>query len=177
MIDHLNSAYLASSAIAASASLRSRSASSACWWLAVSMGIAAVGLLRAEEAALWLDYHLRSALHLNGWYEDRRPLQLLFIIAVPLALFVAQRRLPTSRERPLTLALCAFYLLAVLAAIRFSSFHWSDAVFEQQLGPVTLSHAGQLFLLVVISAGALLYLHHTNGGALAQEHPSRKDAD
>lgn len=178
MIDHLNSAYLASSAIAGLASLRSRSVSSACWWLAVSIGIAAVGLLRAEEAALWLDYHLRNALHLKGWYEDRRPLQLIFIIAAPLALFLAHRRLPPSGERPLTFALGAFCLLAVLAAIRSSSFHWSDAVFEQQVGPLTLSHAGQLSLLIVISAVALLNLDPSIMMPSSEEGiPQEKDSD
>ena len=178
VIDQLNSVYLASSAMAALASLRSRSASSASGWLAVSIGIAAVGLLRAGEAALWLDYHLRSEFHVTGWYENRRPLQLGFILAASLALFLAHRRLPTTGERPLSFALDAFYLLAVLAVVRSSSLHWSDAVLEHQLGTVTLSHASQVILLIVISAVAVLNLKRgTSDGALAREYSLEIDSD
>ncbi|WP_341632050.1 hypothetical protein [Sphingomonas agri] len=154
MIGIINSAYLGTGAIAALASLKSRSPASAAWWVALSVGLTALGILRVVEAGVWSDNLLRSGLHQIGWYDKRRPIQVICITAFALALLPAQRLLPSGKAA-LTVAVFAFYGLAVLAALRSSSLHWSDALLGKQVASVTLGHATQIILLLVTLTAAL----------------------
>lgn len=149
----INGAYFVSCAIAAAASLNSRSRSGAGSWLTVSIGLAVLGLLRVAEAGVWTDDYLRNGLFELGWYGYRRVIQMVCIAAFALLLFAILARLP-ARRSTITLALLGFSGLSVFAAVRSSSLHWSDAVLSEQLGPIMVSHAIQFVLLLVTSAAA-----------------------
>ena len=151
MIDLIDGAYLATSVIAAFASLSASSRGNAGWWLLLSLSIAAIGLLRIADAALWVDDHLRGSLMLVGWYKYRRILQIAAIAAFGLVLIAVLRRIPAPSGRTLTVAVAGFYLLALTMAIRSSSLHWADALFHHRVGPLNFSQASQALLLLVIS--------------------------
>jgi hypothetical protein len=154
----IDDAYLASSAIAAFASLSAKSRRNAGWWLVVSIGIVVIGMLRIVEAALWMDDHLRRGLLVLGWYHYRRVLQIGCIAAFGLAFLSILKRLPRPSGRLLTFAVAIFYVLALTMAIRSSSLHWADAAFRQRISSVNLSEATQVLLLLAISLAALFEL-------------------
>jgi uncharacterized membrane protein YvlD (DUF360 family) len=155
----LSGAYLATSILAACASLNSGDRKTALLWLVVSLGVLSLGVLRIANAALWADDYLRNGLHVIGWYDERRPLQILFIAAFAIAILAILGRLRvTIRRGPLTVATCGFFALTIFAAIRSSSFHWSDAILARHVGLITLSHATQTALLAATSAAAVFDL-------------------
>jgi hypothetical protein len=175
MVDAINSIYLASSVLAACASLSSRLRVAACSWLVLSTGLLILGLLRMDQAGVWADDYLRRMLDMLGWYAYRRPLQVSCIAVVTLGLITGLKWLPAKGTRvPLTSAICAFCGLAVFAAVRSSSLHWSDEVLGELVGPLTLSHFVQIVLLIATSAAALFDLCSTtelkrNARALTEE--------
>jgi hypothetical protein len=129
----LNIAYLASSTMLALVAYVDRVGRDAARWLWLALGVLLIGLPRLAQGGLWADFYLQHTL--NDWslYGHRRTFQLLGILSVAVILSVALFRLGRSVERAsLKLAICAFYGLAVFAAIRVSSWHWSDAFLQRQ---------------------------------------------
>jgi hypothetical protein len=162
VLDLVNTGYLMSSAVAASAGLSTASRTNRRFWLGLSVGLLVFGLLRIARAGLFLDYYLELELRVLGWYDHRRPLQIGCLFLFCAALFVTLARLRGALEkRSLTTAISAFYLLAVYTAIRASSLHWSDAMLQHQIGPVALGHGTQSVLLVTISIAALVNTYST----------------
>lgn len=150
----IDSAYLATSLIAALTSLTSKSGRDAGSWLALSIGLCVLGVLRIADAGVWTDDYLRSGLIDLGWYDHRRPIQIACIASFAVALVPVLRLLSRGRP-PLIVGTSAFYGLALLAAAKFSSLHWTDAVLGEEIGSVTLSHATQIVLLLVTAVAAL----------------------
>ena len=159
----INAAYIVTGAIAAFASLSSRTQRDACWWLILSIGLLALALFRIAEAGVWVDDYLRHGLHVIGWYDHRRPLQVICIGAFALGLILARSRLSVIDRSSLVFATGTFCVLVVFAAIRSSSLHWTDAVLGESVGSVTLSHAIQVLLLLAISAAAFVDLRSRHG--------------
>lgn len=155
----LNIAYLASSTIVALVAYVDRGGRDAAKWLWLALGVLMIGLPRFAQGGVWADYYLQHIINDWGLYGHRRTFQLIGILTVALVLSVALLRLGRSVERTsLKLAICAFYALALFAAIRVSSWHWSDALLQRPIGPVTLSHAAQILPLLAISTAALFEL-------------------
>jgi hypothetical protein len=152
-------AYVVCCLITAFAALTSGSRRRAFWWLVISLGVLSLVLLRLADASVWLDSYFQKALYIFAWYAERRLLQVLAIVIVAVTLFILLRHLSVgSDDVTLRTAIGAFYLLAVLAAVRVSSLHWTDAVLQEQLGTLTLSHVAQLVFLIFISGAALFEL-------------------
>lgn len=159
MVGLVDIAYLICCPITALAGLRSRSSNNARSWFALSLGVLALGLLRVGQFGLWVDNCLEQGLYYLGWYSQRRPLQVTGIGLFALALIVALRRFRFgSRRSAIKSAIGGFCILATLAVIRLSSLHWSDAILQTQVGPLTLSHATQILSLLTISSAAVLEL-------------------
>jgi hypothetical protein len=157
----LGAAYFATGVLVALVAFKSISRRDALWWLGLGGGLAILGLLRSVEAGLWVDDYLQHSLHSTGLYEHRRLLQLSVILGFALVLFIALRSLPASARRwPSKVAIGSFYALAVFAAIRSSSWHWSDVALQRQIGSMTLSHGTQLVLLLIILAAGISELEH-----------------
>jgi hypothetical protein len=150
----LNSAYFAICALTVFAGVRGRNQSLKTWWFALATGMLAIGLLRTADASLWTDFYLQRALAEMNVYGGRRPLQLLGIIAFGLMLVLFVRQRPKRRPKSLDVAIWAFSGLALFAAIRISSWHWSDALLERQIARMTASYAIQFSLLAVLAAAA-----------------------
>lgn len=159
MVGVVDIAYLLSCPIAALAGLKTNSRHSRPWWFAISLGVLSLELLRLAEASLWLDSYLQKSLHILAWYDQRRSLQVLAIVAFALALLIGLRSLRVGPDEfPLRGAIGAYYVLVVVVAIRLSSLHWTDAVLQRPVGTLSLSHAVQLMLLMLISGAALMDL-------------------
>jgi len=155
--DILSIAYLTTAAASALASLRCPSLRTAGWWLVLAIGVELVGLLRAAEAALWIDGYVQHRMRAAGWYDYRRPLQLVCILLFAGCLLLLFRRLPfTGKNRPLAFGTGSFICLLMFAFIRFSSLHWADSLLGEHLGSTTFSHSAQFILLtVILIAGSL----------------------
>jgi hypothetical protein len=157
----LNIAYLASSTLLALVAFMDRVGRDAVKWLWLALGVLLIGSSRYTRGGVWADDYLQHSINNWGLYGHRRMFQLLGILSVALILSVAFLRLGRSVERaPLKSALWAFYALAVFAAVRVSSWRWSDAFLQRQIGPLRLSHAAQILPLFAISTAALFELRH-----------------
>lgn len=166
MVDFIDAAYLVTGSVGACTSLKSTDRGTAAVWLLISVGVIGLGLLRISEAGVWTDDYLRSGLYAVGWYAERRAIQVACIVVFAFAMFFALRSLgPVAKRTSVIIAVFAFYTLAVLAAVRASSLHWSDAVLGEQVGSVMLSHAAQAILLLV-TAIAALFEYFTNSRKL-----------
>ena len=120
--------------IAAFADLKGTAENRTGCWLALSLGVLALGLLRIDHVGLRVDYYLEQSLHGLGWYEQRRLLQIIGIAVFAVLSFVAlRRRRLVFKNAASNTALGAFYVLAMLGAIRLSSLHWTDEILARQL--------------------------------------------
>ena len=166
-------AYLISSTLLALVAYVDRVGRDAARWLWLAFGVLLIGLPRFARGGVLADYYLQHTLNNWGLYDHRRTIQLLGVLSVAVILSVTLLRLGRSVERAsLKLAIWAFYALAVFAAIRVSSWHWSDAFLQRQIGPVTLSHAAQVLPLLAISAAALFELRR----AASEKQSGRSEA-
>lgn len=142
------------------------------WWLAITIMLIAILTVRAAEPAQWLDGALQQWLHALGWYDHRRPIQMM-AIALAVLFLIAIAALMRARtrgiRRPAKCAAAAMFLLLVLAAIRGSSLHWTDAILEQRIATAMFSHLLQAALLVVITASALWTFAERSGGAVLKD--------
>lgn len=164
----LNISYLATSAILAFASLASGNSRGAKLWLALSVAILLLDGLRTAQASVWVAMYVDGQLRGTAWYAHRRPVQVACIAACAVALWVFLIRMRSSPARqtqsrfrrsglsadlPTTFAISGFCALLFLAAVRCSSFHWTDALLSMPLGPLMLSHVLQAILLFLITTG------------------------
>lgn len=157
VIGLVNTAYLVCGLTTTVAALTNTSAKRRHWWYALSAATCVLELLRLGDASLWAGRYLEEALQVLGWYERRRILQVAAISIFAIVCLAILRRMRVgSRPWALRTAISGFYALALLAAIRFSSLHWTDLILQRPVGMLSVSYAAQIILLMVISGAALL---------------------
>jgi len=131
------------------------------WWLVIAMILIAIAVVRAAQPGRWLDGDLQQWVRALGWYDYRRPVQVVGIGVAILLLLVGAKLMRTTEQDvtwPARFAAIALFLLLALAAVRGSSLHWTDAVLERDFAGLILSHALQATLLATICASAICRL-------------------
>ena len=98
-------------------------------WRALLLCMLALGINKQLDLQTALTEAGRMLAFHQGWYEDRRPVQKLFIASLcvaALAGFVAVATLAYHVPRSTRLALCGLVVLTAFVLIRASSFHHVD---------------------------------------------------
>jgi hypothetical protein len=158
MIDIIDATYLGACGVTAIASLSSRVRAECIGWVALSVALLCLGILRIEKAGLLIDPYLQQGLHHLGWYGHRRTLQVLCVAGFAMAVWALFRKLPPSKVPSFSCALFSFYELLLFVAIRLSSLHWTDILLSEPLSSTTVGRSIQVALLAAISVGACIHL-------------------
>ncbi len=127
------------------------------FWAPVAVLLLLLGINKQLDLQSWLTQVLRDLSHQQGWYDDRRPLQLAFVAALAgggtlglIAMAVVLRRdLPR-----IGVALVGLGVLVTFVAARAASFHHMDALLRS--GPLPLNWVAELGGLVLILLNAWL---------------------
>ena len=106
------------------------------FWLVAGLLLAAMGVARATNLANSAGNAARQLAEADGWYDDRRPAQLVVVVALAalwiwVGLFVHRHRDHGRKSRgPMTMTIILASLL-VLGSVRTVSFHYSDSLLNR----------------------------------------------
>jgi hypothetical protein len=103
----------------------------------------------------------------QGWYENRRIVQLFFVAFVALGglCSVALMRRLVRKHADLRLPLFGFVVLLVFVVIRAASFHHVDQLINFRMGAVRMNWVLELGAISLVASGA----------AKARKHPVVND--
>ena len=110
--------------------------SSHTFWLAGAVGLLGLGVNKQLDLQSAFTELGRVLAKQQGWYEDRRVVQLAFIVVVLAAALVGLGwlvRVSWKDARRLRLAIVGAAGLSAFVAVRASSFHHVDILLRQQL--------------------------------------------
>jgi len=141
-------------------------------WLVIAIMLVVIAGVRMAQTGEWLDEALQQWVRATGWYDDRRPLQVAGI-AIAILLLLAGAASMRARTRmiawPGKCAAAALFFLLVLAAVRGSSLHWTDAALELDFAGVIVSHMLQALLLAAVAASAIWQIRRNSAAAKADD--------
>jgi len=129
-------------------------------WLLLAALLGALGVNKQLDLQSALTAIGRSLANCHGWYEHRRAVQLVFVVAVlVVGALVARGAVRAARGslRPMRGALVGLTLLVLFVGVRASSFHHVDLLIGRSVGGVTLNAALELGGILTILASALRY--------------------
>lgn len=126
------------------------------YWLLSAVLLALLGLGRATSLAGLISDYGRDQANAEGWYDARRTIQAIVVLAVGAAwligVVVAVWRVPPRRRRFLP-SIITISALVAFAAIRLISLHQVDSVlYHHAVGGVRFVAVFELLLLLVTIA-------------------------
>lgn len=128
-------------------------------WTVVALVALVFGLNKQLDLQTWALDRARRVFWEHGWYQDRREVQAVVILALAVAglvtLWIAVRAVRPIARHALG-AIVGLVLLAVFVLVRAVSLHQVDRVLG--LGPVRLSHVLELASLAVLVAAGWRFL-------------------
>jgi heme A synthase len=135
-------------------------------WQIFSAGLFLMSLytfLGGEQAlVLWV----RGMARTEGWYELRRPIQVMALVIALVAGFQGFSRIwsiALGSELPLALALATagMGMLTLVFCLHLVSYHYTDAVLDQDFSGLRIARWLELGSLGLVLLGALLKLMFT----------------
>ena len=136
------------------------------FWVLLTLAMVALGINKQLDLQTAFTYAARAAAHAQGWYEQRRPLQVLFILAIAVG-SVATLGLLLRLARPLTpgrvLTLCGSMFLAAFVLIRMTSLEHVDTFLALPLLSLSTNGVFELGGIACVALGALIELRATAG--------------
>lgn len=127
----------------------------AAFWILVAVATLALGINKQLDLQTWLTETMRDLARAQGWYEGRRRVQLVFVVAIGLAGLATTAGLGFALRRGLgriRLALVGLGILATFIVVRAASFHHFDVLIVD--GPLPLNPILELSGLAAIALGA-----------------------
>ncbi len=154
-------AYAGAFVLALTATVRTSGTREGWFWALTAAGLLLLGLNKQLDLQTLLTATLRQLARQDGWYEQRRMVQLVFIAGLAGALLAALvfLRWLTRFSRPgVKLALSGLCLLAAFVMLRAASFHHVDILLGGTLGGLKLHALLELAGILLTAAGALIAL-------------------
>ena len=130
------------------------------FWLTALLG--ALGINKQLDFQTAFTEMGRMTVRALGWYDIRRPLQLLFILLLGLVAAKSVkhvRRLVKGQPAEALLAALGAVILAFFVVVRAASFHHLDILLGLGLGGLKLNHVLELSGISCIGVGAWRYGH------------------
>ncbi len=131
------------------------------FWLGLVIILIALGVNKQLDLQTMLTQWGREIARADGWYRERRGVQLAFVAifasvgaVAGLAMLIGFRKSPSS----LWLAACGLCVQGAFVVTRAASMHHADAFFRNRLGGVKLLVLLEPIGIVMMLAGASLYL-------------------
>ena len=124
------------------------------------LGIVLLALMVNKQLDLQsaLTAYARCLARAQGWYEDRRPVQIAFVGAVLLAGLFASLLLfgaPRGNRGRTFVAMLGFVALMAFVAIRAAGFHHMDALIKAEVGALRMNWILELGGLALIALNAV----------------------
>jgi hypothetical protein len=154
-------AYGATAALCFLAALRSPVHRETVFWSVLTLCLLALMVNKQLDLQTAVTAFGRCMAQMNGWYQDRRHVQLLFAIGVLVAaVVVAVVLLLTMRHslRRIWPALLGLVCVMSFVAIRVLSFHHVDEMIGYRLGAFNMKWAFELTGLILIAANVVWLL-------------------
>jgi hypothetical protein len=124
------------------------------FWTLLTAGLLLVGLDRRLGVIAWITDAVRQAAIDGGWYDRRRDLQLVLVLALGasgigmLAVVAGRARHRLPRHAP---ALIGAAVIGLLLATRALSYHHVDGVLQRGIGPVSLAAMLEATAIAVVT--------------------------
>jgi hypothetical protein len=126
------------------------------FWIALTLLMLALGLNKQLDLQSWFGQTGRDLAHAQGWYDQRRIVQAVFIallVAGAVAVVVWARRQWHALWHEYRAAFVGVCVLLVFIVIRAASFHHIDIVLRSDLGATSLHRALEILGVLVVAAG------------------------
>lgn len=131
------------------------------FWLAVSIVLLALAINKQLDLQTAFTEAGRCLARAQGWYNDRRSVQVKFILFVLAASALAAMMLFWSMRRMIGetwLALAGLTFLLAFIAVRAAGFHHFDSFIGHQIGSVRMNWIMELGGIAMIGTNALFLL-------------------
>jgi hypothetical protein len=153
-------AYLGTAAIAFYAARRAGAAGrrQGLFWLLLAALLLLLGVNKQLDLQTWFTVTARKLARAQGWYEQRRIVQLVFIAGIAAAAMIAFLliwRLVAHQARDLWLPLLGLSVLLCFVVIRAASFHHLDQFLRFRVSGVKMNWLLELGGISIVAAGAL----------------------
>ncbi|MBC7522811.1 MAG: hypothetical protein H7268_17175 [Sandarakinorhabdus sp.] len=127
------------------------------FWLLAALAMLALGINKQLDLQTALTAALRTTAKDNGWFDQRREIQRIFVIAVTVGGVVVCAGLAwlVRGLRPAVLSvLVGLCLLAVFVAVRAASFHHIDVVMRMSVLGLKLHTVLELLGIAIVALAA-----------------------
>lgn len=128
------------------------------FWYLVAALLFALGVNKQLDLQTWLTLAVRRVAIAQGWYEQRRPVQILFILGIAIGAaggLAAVWWLIAKQIGELWLPLIGLCLLFAFVVIRAASFHHVDQFLHFKVAGVKMNWLFELSGIVIVGMGAL----------------------
>jgi hypothetical protein len=127
------------------------------FWATLATLLVFLGFNKQLDLQTLLTLTARRIAIAQGWYENRRIVQILFVAAVGIAgvFTVLAMRLLVWKHTDLRLPLIGFVVLLVFVVVRAASFHHIDQLINFRLGWVRMNWVLELGAIALVAWGAL----------------------
>ncbi|MDX8349213.1 isopropylmalate isomerase [Cognatiyoonia sp. IB215446] len=138
------------------------------FWLIVMALLCALAINKQLDLQSALTAAARCLAQAQGWYENRRSVQIAFILFVAVAALVAGLTLAWVMRRQMPqiwLALLGLCLLLGFVAVRAAGFHHMDRLIGFEIGGIRLNWLLELGGITLIAVNALVLIARSNDSA------------
>lgn len=156
--------YLAAASLCARAAFRARlrreARESVFWRIAVVLLIL-LGFNELLDLQTLLTSTGRAVAQANGWYEQRRSVQYLFVIGLGLAASCAGLAILwlTRRTHPaIRMALLGFAFIGLFVLLRAASFHHLDDILGSGMSRFNFGSFQEVSGILIVASAAIVYL-------------------
>lgn len=143
-------------------------------WRMLAFALAVLGLNKQLDLQTLLTQVGRELARASGWYDQRRQIQSLFVVAVGLAsvaLSIVAFAVLRRRSRNIRIASAGFVLLAAFVCVRAASFHHVDRFLKSAVFGARFNWILELGGIAVIAYAAASTRGGTKAEALAPTDP------
>ena len=126
-------------------------------WFGLGILLTLLGFNKQLDLQTWFTLSLKSIARAQGWYEERRGFQVLFIVAMSMLGIVGLgilRILLHKSLRQTSMALAGAAFLVCFVVIRAASFHHVDQMIGMEIGGFKLNWVLELGGIICIAQAA-----------------------
>jgi len=126
------------------------------FWGGLTALLVLLGINKQLDFQTLLTLTARKVAIAQGWYENRRPIQLMFILLVGLAAiggFAFMWRLVREQSGELWLSLLGLILLLAFVIVRAASFHHVDTLINFRVSGIRMNWVLELGAIGIIALG------------------------
>ena len=135
------------------------------FWVLLGLFLLLLAINKQLDLQTWFTQGLKDLAITHGWYEQRRALQLLFVISIGLVmllLLVTLHVVLFNLWRQYTLVWIGLFLLCAFILIRAASFHHIDIFIRESLFGLELNVVLENLALMMIVLGTFFHRPSSN---------------